>query len=298
MTGTSTRNDHDRISPTAKITAYWRSLSDIPYSKEIADMVGAKEAAREILGEQVLTMGKISPAMFEARYKSVNRGLAKCGTDNVMELACGLSPRGIEIAARGGIYVGTDLPDMYAESAPIINGIAKRAGIPPDKIHLQSANVLNEDDMKNAASHFAGRRFAICNEGLLMYLDMQEKSKMASIIRSLLLANEGMWITTDITLGEARKKIASMLGEVGKVIAKSAMRNVTAQTGRNITENDFKSSADAVRFYSDLGFEVEEFPMYDDRQALSTASLIPEKRRAELLEILSSAKAWILTPRS
>lgn len=298
MTNASSGNDHDRISPTAKITAYWRSLSDIPYSKEIADMVGAKEAAREILGDQILTMGKISPAMFEARYKSLNRGLVNRGIDNVMELACGLSPRGIEIAATGGIYVGTDLPDMHAESAPIINGIAKRAGIPPDKIHLQPANVLIEDDMENAASHFAGRRFAICNEGLLMYLDMQEKAKMASIIRDLLLPNDGIWITTDITLGEARKKIASVLGPVGKVIAKSAMRNVASQTGRNITENDFKSSADAVRFYNDLGFEIEEFPMYNGEYVLSTSSLIPANRKAQIFDILSSAKSWILTPRS
>lgn len=98
MTAMSTRNDHNRISPTAKITAYWRSLSGIPYSKEIAEAVGAKETARETIGDTIVMMGNISPAMFEARYKSINRGLAKCGITNVMELACGLSPRGLEIA--------------------------------------------------------------------------------------------------------------------------------------------------------------------------------------------------------
>ena len=294
----STRNDHNRISPTAKITAYWRSLSDIPYSKEIAESVGAKETALELLGEQVAAMGNISPAMFEARYTSINRGLEKCRIRNVMELAFGLSPRGIEIAGKGGTYVGTDLPDMYAESSPVITEIAVRAGIPMDKFHLQLANVLDEDQMKVAASHFGGKRFAVCNEGLLMYLDMEEKAKMAQIVRGLLLISGGAWITTDITLGEARKKIASMLGPVGKLIAKSAMRNITAQTGINISGNDFKSAADAVKFYNELGFDVEEFPMYDDRQTLSTASLIPVNRKKELLEILSSASVWILTPKA
>lgn len=297
MTDVSTRTDHNRISPTAKITAYWRSLSDIPYSKEIAESVGAKETALKLLGNQVVSMGKISPAMFEARYTSINRGLEKCGIWNVMELACGLSPRGIEIAGKGGIYVGTDLPDMYAESSPVITEIAVRAGIPMDKFHLQPANVLDEDQMKDAASHFGGKRFAVCNEGLLMYLDMEEKAKMAQIVRGLLLKSVGTWITTDITLGETRKKIASMLGPVGKVIAKSAMKNIADQTGRDITENDFGSKADAALFYSNLGFEVEEFPMYENRQALSAASLIPENRRAALLKILSSAKTWILKPR-
>ena len=298
MTVTSTRADHNRISPTAKITAYWRSLSDIPYSKEIAESLGAKETALELLGEQVVAMGKISPAMFEARYTSINRGLEKCGIGNALELACGLSPRGIEIASKGGIYVGTDLPDMYTESSPIITSIARRAGVPMDKFHLRPANVLDRDQMENAASYFRGERFAVCNEGLLMYLDMEEKTKMARIVRELLLKSGGAWITTDITLGETRKKIASMLGPVGKLIAKSAMRNITAQTGINISGNDFKSAADAVKFYNELGFDVEEFPMYDDRQTLSTASLIPVNRKKELVEILSSASVWILTPKA
>ncbi len=297
MTDVSTRTDHNRISPTAKITAYWRSLSDIPCSKEIAESAGAKETALKLLGSQVVSMGEISPAMFEARYKSINRGLEKCGIANAMELACGLSPRGIEIARKGGIYVGTDLLDMYAESSPVITEIAVRAGITMDKFHLQPANVLDEDQMKDAASHFGGKRFAVCNEGLLMYLDMEEKANMAQIVRGLLLKSGGVWITTDITLGEARKKIASMLGPVGNLIAKSAMRNITAQTGINISENDFESTAHAIRFYNDLGFKIEEFPMYEEGQELSTAAMIPEKRRAALLEILSSARTWIMRPR-
>lgn len=51
-----------------------------------------------MIGDRVVMMGSISPSMFEARYKSINRGL--------------------EIASKGGVYVGTDLPEMYAESAP------------------------------------------------------------------------------------------------------------------------------------------------------------------------------------
>lgn len=298
MTDVSKRTDHSRISPTAKLAAYWRSLSDIPYSKEIAESVGAKETAIYLLGDQVVAMGTISPAMFEARYKSINRGLDKCGIGNALELACGLSPRGIEIVANGGTYVGTDLPDIYAESSPIIASIARRAGIPMDRFHLQPANVLDRDQMENAASYFRRDRFAVCNEGLMMYLDPEEKAKMAEIVRVLLLKSGGAWITTDITLGETRKKIASMLGPAGKAIAKSAMKKIADQTGRNITENDFNSKADAVLFYSKLGFDVEEFPMYDDRQTLPTASLMPEKRREELLEILSSAKTWILKPRN
>lgn len=263
MENIASRNDHNKISPTAKITAYWRSLSDIPYSKEIGEAVVAEQAAREIIGERIVTMGSLSPSIFEVRYKSINYGLKMSKIENVMELACGLSPRGLEIVGRGGIYVGTDLPEMYSESSPVITGIAARAGIPTNNLHLQPANVLDKQELENAASHFGGKRFAVCNEGLLMYLDREEKKKMAEHIRSLLMDTGGSWITTDIVFRVIRESVAAMFGPEAKKVVQSAMKNIADQTARDITGNDFTDRSEAVRFYEDLGFEIEEFPMYD-----------------------------------
>ncbi len=146
-----------------------------------------------MIGDRVVMMGSISPSMFEARYKSINRGLAKCGIANVMELACGLSPRGLEIASKGGVYVGTDLPEMYAESSQIIEAIARRTGVTLDNLHLQPANVLDRSGMDNAASHFTGKRFAVCNDShsCMTFVAMcsnpspalQERSRRAPVLR-------------------------------------------------------------------------------------------------------------------
>ena len=162
-------NDYSKISPTAKITAYWKSLSDIPYSKEIADEVKAEQTAREMLGERIEWSKYFSPSMFEVRYKSMNYGLKRKRIENVMELASGLSPRGLEIVSKGGMYVGTDLREMNNESSKIIIDIATRDEIPLDNLHLQPENVLDKDELKNAAAYLVGERFAICNEGLLPY---------------------------------------------------------------------------------------------------------------------------------
>ncbi len=291
------RNDYRKISPTAKIPAYWRSLSDIPFSKEIAEAVGAEQTARQLLGDALLAVGKRSPVIFEVRYKSINHGLKKAGIDNVMELACGLSPRGLEIASRGGVYVGTDLPDMYAESSPITMEIASRMNISPANLHLQPANVLSKDEMEDAAAHFNGQRFAVCNEGLLPYLNMREKATMAENIHALLSSNRSCWITTDVAFKEIRGKIAATLGPEAKNILQSALRNITSQTERNITDNDYSSKSEAMKFYEVAGFEIEEYPMYSGDYAVSTASLIPDDIRENFISILSSAKSWILTPK-
>ena len=292
----TTGNNHSKISPTAKITAYWRSLTDIPYSKEIAEAVDAERTAKEMLGERIVTMGSLSPSIFEVRYKSINYGLKKSGINNVMELACGLSPRGLEVVSSGGIYVGTDLPEMYAESSPIILAGARRSEIPTNNLHLQPANVLNKDEMENAASHFNGKRFAICNEGLLMYLDKEEKVKMANNVRELLLKSGGCWITADIVFKVIRESIATLFDPEAKKVIRPALKKIMDQTGRDILANDFADKSEAVKFYTDLGFTIDEFPMYAGDYKLSTASRLHESFKDRFLEILSSAKAWIMTP--
>ncbi len=296
MENTETENNYSKISPTAKITAYWRSLTDIPYSKEIAEAVNAEQTAKEMLGERIMTMASLSPSIFEVRYKSINHGLMKCGIVNAMELACGLSPRGLEVVATGGIYVGTDLPEMHAESSPIIKMIAVHAGIPIHNLHLLAANVLNKQELENAAAHFDGKRFAICNEGLLMYLDMEEKAKMANSIRELLLNSGGCWITTDIVFRVIRESIATLFGPEAKKTIQPAMKRIADQTGRDLLKNDFVDKSEAMKFYSDLGFAIDEFPMYSGDYELSTSSRLHESFKERFLGILSSAKTWIMKP--
>ena len=55
------RIDFSRISPTAKIPAYWRSFSDIPYSREIAEAVDAETTAKDMIGNRPQAMLACSP---------------------------------------------------------------------------------------------------------------------------------------------------------------------------------------------------------------------------------------------
>ena len=298
MTDTIDRHDYGKISPTAKITAYWRSLSDIPYSKEIAVAVRAEETAREMLGDEIVaTGGRLSPAIFEVRYKSIDDGLRRVGLTDVLELACGLSPRGLDIVSHGGTYVGTDLPDMHAESSAVLRDIAARDRIPTTSLHLQSANVLEMSELEDAAHHFNGRSFAICNEGLLPYLNMEEKKKMAENIRALLVKKGGCWITTDIVFKVFRQSVAQLFGRNSLDAVRPAMKNIIAQTGRNILANDFADIGAAEKFYRELGFNIAEYPMYTGDYELSTAGRLDDRIKDRFLEILASAKVWIMVPK-
>lgn len=288
-------NDHSKISPTAKITAYWKSLSDIPYSEVIAKVVKAEKTAKEMIGDRIELSKSFFPPILEVRYKSINYGLKKNGIENVLELASGLSPRGLEIASKGGIYVGTDLPEMYIESSKVIIDIANRVGVPLNNLHLQPANVLNKDELGNAVRYFNGKKFAICNEGLLPYLTKDEKSKMAENVREIILNNDGCWITTDIDFKSWREEIIKLLGENVSNAIKSAMKNISVQTGTDILKNDFANKYEALKFYENFGFEIEEYPVYAGDYTLSTAHFIPDILKERFISTLKSAGTFILT---
>ena len=42
---------HSKISPTAKMVAYWRQTADLPYSHEVSELSEAKKVVRNVSTE-------------------------------------------------------------------------------------------------------------------------------------------------------------------------------------------------------------------------------------------------------
>lgn len=105
---------YEYISPTAWLVAYQRTLSDIPLSVEIFDelqaIVKQTRAASEIESLEKLKSPELTP-VWEARFKIVNHLLKVYHPDQVLEIAAGFSPRGLEMAKDASIeYVGESRP--------------------------------------------------------------------------------------------------------------------------------------------------------------------------------------------
>lgn len=289
-------NEYSKISPTAKITAYWKSFSDIPFAKEIAKAIHAEETTREMLGEKTDTTARFSPPILEARYKAISAGIKRVGAKNVIELAYGLSPRGLELAAEGISYVGTDLPEILSQTQPVIHDIAVHEGL-SDRIRFREVNVLDYAQLEAVAQLFNGEPFCFCNEGLIMYLNMEEKAQMAKNIRRLLAPINGSWVTTDVMFSNIRQKLFALATPETRQLFKSALGDISNQVSRNIEDNLFADEAEAIAFYNELGFDVELYPFYDGSYPLSAAKNWPDDLRAMLFGVLREEKSWILRPR-
>jgi hypothetical protein len=67
-------NSFDRISPTALMVAYARQLTDIPYSKELSQLVDAQAVVEHLPEYQSRFVG--GAVLFEGRYKAINQVMA------------------------------------------------------------------------------------------------------------------------------------------------------------------------------------------------------------------------------
>jgi len=269
---------YEKIIPTAWLVAYRRTFSDIPFSKEIfdrLDLLRRSHAFSAITDE--MKAPNLSP-QFEARYKLSNRLILENGSKQILEIASGFAPRGLELSRdKSIIYVELDLPDVIRDKREIINDIVK--GVPVSNLHFVEGNALDFDSMLHATKYFSrDQPITVTHEGLLRYLDFEQKSQVAKNIYHLLDIFGGVWITTDISLKNV------MFNE--DKTQKDHNKLVRTLTGINTDQNRFENEEQAKAFFESFGFSVERHSYLEVRDSLVSPQRLhmPEKTLNEMIK--------------
>lgn len=243
---------YDGIIPTGWLTAYGRTFSNIRYAQEMFDQLEAickANDSTEIL--EVMKDANLAP-QFEARHKLLDQLLRQTGIKQVVEVAAGLSTRGLEITDDNSYeYVELDLPSMIAAKKRIVASLQKERIIPKrQNLHFEAGSAVELGDVLRATRRFdQDKPIVIVNEGLLRYLNFGDKGKYADNVRKLLKKFGGVWITSDISLPKVVYKEKDIMPERRKKISEI--------TGVNVDDNLFKGEKDAKQFFERLGFDVE-----------------------------------------
>lgn len=191
--------DFTSISPTAKSLLIMKSQTEIPFVKAAAELMFGADGVAAALAEMAKLPGAdLRRLHFENRYRSLDTLLAEAGASvaGVLELAGGLSFRGLELAQQGRFYVDTDLPELAALKADLVARL--HPGPLAGTLRVQALNALDADAFRDAIARIPPGPVAIVNEGLLVYLDDAEKHRLAGNVREALAARGGIWITGDI----------------------------------------------------------------------------------------------------
>jgi O-methyltransferase involved in polyketide biosynthesis len=264
----------ESIIPTAFSVARSRAFSDIPFSKETATWLEEKV---KLFDPKVSGRAIGKAVTLEARYKLINKILLQHNNPQILELACGLLPRGYVFAKEGVTYVETDLADMVALKKNLYKEVYPKL---PKNLFLKTANALNMEELTKVTSVFDAKPISVTHEGLLRYLNFEEKEKVAKNVHSLLGKYGGVWVTCDITL------IESMLAEDKK---NHSLARTKQMTGMDVTKNAFRDLAHAKNFFEELGFNVKVHSLSEIKD-----ELITPKKLMTTKEELEKDLSWVV----
>lgn len=240
-------SSYDRISPTAWTVAYRRTLTDIPYSREIfEEMENIRKSGSGFEITEELKFPVIAP-LFEARYKLTNKLLRENNCKQILEIASGFVPRGLDLTKDESItYVELDLAAVMGQKKLIVNSIINKLNETPRKnLFLEPGNALNIGDLRLAANHFDKTQpIAIIHEGLLRYIGLEDKGILAKNFKVLLQEFGGVWITPDIYIKE-------------REIMKEQNKRVEKLIGIKFDSNRFRNEDAAKSFFESFGFTIE-----------------------------------------
>ena len=284
--------DHSKISVTAKLVAYYRQFSDIPFAKDVAQYTGADKAFRDFISADGLNPDDLIEyaPILEARYKSIVSLILKSGIGQVLELASGFSLRGLAMTRDPAIaYVESDLRELTAEKTRLIGEIRSQYRLENHgNHHIAVANALHPDELSAAVGPLTpGRKLVIVNEGLIQYFSVSERETLAGNVRGLLSEfGGGVWITPDfmtkadaLNISPERKRFRQAL---------------TGVTERSFYDAAFDTDEQMEDFFREFGFasslhnQAEEAPYLSSVETLGLSPRLAERAKSGL-------NIWILS---
>ncbi|MEP7052019.1 MAG: class I SAM-dependent methyltransferase [Pseudomonadota bacterium] len=238
--------DYSTISPSALSLLLMKAQSSVPFAKQAATLLWGDSAPSGLADAIAVAGAPQRLRHFENRYFSLDRLLNEAALPRVLEVAAGLSFRGLELARTNPrvFYIDTDLPEIIALKADLVARLhpAPLTGT----LRVQPLNVLDDDAFRATVDALPAGPIAIANEGLLVYLDAEEKARLAANVRAALRARGGVWLTADIY-------IRHPLG-AAPTVGYGRSRQFLEQ--HRVEENKFASWLAAEVFFNANGFKV------------------------------------------
>lgn len=244
----SINHNFNSISPSAKSLLLMKGHTNIPFARQTAELIVFPEKYNPDFTKKDMTFWART-LHFENRYWSIDQLLSDLPVKNILELSSGFSFRGLETVKQKGFhYIDTDLPDVVEMKKKFITALKNDSINIKGKLELIPLNALDENQFHEIVNRFPEGEIAIVNEGLLMYLDTNEKEKLCSIIREILKERGGYWITADIYIKNKKENLNLKIDKKTKEFFEQ----------HSIEDKKFENFEDAEAFFTRMGFQIDK----------------------------------------
>ena len=264
---------------TAKLTSYWLELAGLPEAKEYAQLIHLEEELDPAMIPHSEDMCFLNPVIHEIRYSSINTFIENSGCKNILDIACGYSPRGLLFARKGYHYVGADLPVVAEQLKQVVYDLDLRG------LDYIGADATNYSSLKKAADLLDGP-ICVVVEGLGMYLNAAEAETLRFNIAKLLSERPGSsFVTTDpgngylfhavITSVYPPERTMKTFGELFEMYNWASDGGITYETAKRPLEED-------LMLFRQAGMEVKAIPLLPEGYELQSFPALPEAAVASL----------------
>ncbi len=226
-----------------------------------------------------------------------------------MFLTCGYSQRVFEMLNIGKTYVGGDLPAVIDSFVPVVNAMLTEEE--KGRAFFKVTDVTNYGSLEKAVAHIDGP-ICISMEGLTVYLNKEEKTRLISNIKRLLTKKGGCWLSADVeTMAYYRAGIGAVAesNEEGQQMIKAFLSAFSSQSdsdiqGTVLIERKDKNASglsggfdlDAMeKLYNAYGLKVEKVPYYRDDLELKMFSKFTAEQIAKLKTLIKQVHIWKIT---
>jgi hypothetical protein len=269
-------------------TAYFRSFSDIPNAKRLAELTNAEKETSGHRKWDDFNDRKPRIPFFEARYKAVDALIRSSGVRQVVEFAAGRTTRGINNPEWNYIHTDQD-PEALAQMERVTGLLTQ--GPRKESPHFVRFDAISGEGMEQITSALRDEPIAVVHEGLMTYYGFESKAKIASNAYLLLKRFGGVYITPDIHNNQLWAETNTTPNPI------EHDRKRSESFGRDFTSMRFTTQDQALRFFSDLGFKAEIYKMSQLVPRLSSLDALfddPEKRAIIYSKILNR-EIWRMT---
>ncbi len=276
----STYRDFRTISPSAKSLLLMKGHTNIPFARQAAELICLPEKyVPNYTRKDFRYWARV--LHFENRYFSIDQLLSELQINNILELSSGFSFRGLDKTKQNGYYyIDTDLPEMAEIKNNFLEALSADSINSTGKFKILPLNALDEVQFADVVNSFPEGEIVIVNEGLLMYLDNNEKEKLCGIIHKILKERGGYWITADVYIKREIERL-------------NLIRDKNEEkffAGHQIEEKRFNSFEEAESFFKKAGFVVDKEAQTDHTKLSSLKYLLENTSTEELQNLRSSGK--------
>jgi O-methyltransferase involved in polyketide biosynthesis len=272
--------DFSSISPSAKWMLLLKGYTNIPFAREVAELLEYPNKYIPDFKKRDYTFWA-STIGLENRYWSIDQLLNDLIIKNILEISSGYSFRSLDFSNQKGVhYIDTDLPDVIAVKKEFINSLTKEGINANGKLELLPLNALDKNNFHEIIGHFPQGKVAIVNEGLLTYLNKQEKEILCSIIHEILMDRGGYWITGDIFIKNKEQKLGLKFNDEIKEFNEQ----------QNTEDNSFESFKETEMFFKDMGFVIDKEAKIKYSEMSSFKYLLKSTTLRQLFKLKSAGK--------